>query len=65
MPCQCVKFPFTVDAVIPIECERRTTIDMAGIRKVRPALKKLHELYLAELQNETYDPADPKWHARS
>lgn len=60
-PCECATFPYRIDGFVPLKCESRMTLDMLGIRSVRPDMKKLFQTYLSELANETYEPADPKW----
>jgi hypothetical protein len=59
--CSCGTFPYRRDGLLPLECEKRVSLDMIHIRSVRPPLKALYQLYLQELKNETYNPKDLKW----
>jgi len=39
-------------------------LDMVPVRRVRQPLKALHQLWVREIANRTYDPEDPKWDVR-
>lgn len=63
-PCDCDSFPWKVDGLIPQRCEKNMGLDMVQARAVRPPLKALHQRYIKEIANKTYDPDDPKWDVR-
>lgn len=63
-PCDCTTFPWTVDGLIPRRCEANMGLDMVPVRRVRQPLKALHQLWVREIANRTYDPEDPKWDVR-
>jgi hypothetical protein len=63
-PCTCTDFPYKVDGLIPKRCQTNMGLDMVPVRAVHPSLKALHQLWLREIANKTYNPDDPKWDVR-
>jgi hypothetical protein len=63
--CDCQDFPWKVDGLIPLKCQKNIGLDMVPVRAVRPPLKALHQLWLREIANKTYNPDDPKWDIRT
>lgn len=63
-PCDCTDFPYKRDGLVPNRCQKDMGLDMVPVRAVDASLRVLHQLWLREIANKTYDPDDPKWNVR-
>ena len=53
MPCDCDKFPWLVDGLVPDKCEKQMSDALLGFRKISESGKARYKAYLVEMKEKT------------